>query len=52
MKEAILRLEGLFVGQLNADELLLFDAAVTAGLAFRAYEGAAGFLGLAKVRLR
>lgn len=46
----IQRAEGLFVGQLDADELRLFDAACEEGIAHRSYEGAAGFLGLAKVR--
>lgn len=49
MREAIKRLEGLFVGQLDGDELELFYAAVTAGIAFRDYRGPSGFLGLAKV---
>jgi hypothetical protein len=52
MREAILRVEGLFVGQLDADEMLLFEAAVKARIAYRSYEGMAGLLGLAKVRLR
>lgn len=51
MLEAVKRIEGLFVGQLTEDELMLFEAAVKAGLACRSYEGGAGFMGLAKVRI-
>ena len=43
------RLAGLYVGQLDADELAAFDAACRDGTARRVYEGAGGFLGLAKV---
>jgi hypothetical protein len=46
------RMEGLFVGQLNARELRTFERAVEDGDAYRSYEGGAGFMGLAKVRLR
>jgi hypothetical protein len=42
---------GLFVGMLDADELAAFDRLCEAGLAQRTYEGAAGFMGLAKVEL-
>lgn len=49
MGEALQRLNGLFVGQLSDDELELFEYAVSHGKARRVYEGAAGFLGLAKV---
>ena len=52
MKEAVTRLDGLFVGQLNEDELLLFELAIKEGLAYRSYEGGASFMGLAKVRIR
>jgi hypothetical protein len=34
------RLDGLFVGQLNPEELLLFERAIELGLACRSYEGA------------
>ena len=44
-------IEGLFVGQLRADELKLFEQAIADGTASRVYSGAAGFLGLAKVQL-
>lgn len=43
-------IEGLFVGQLNAAEMRLFERAVEDGEARRSYEGGAGFMGLAKVR--
>ena len=45
------RLNGLYVGQLSEEELALFDAAVAEHKAYRSYEGMAGFLGLAKVKL-
>jgi hypothetical protein len=45
------RIEGLFVGQLDDYEMWLFEHAVTDGMAERSYEGGAGFMGLAKVRL-
>lgn len=52
MKYAISQLQGLYIGQLDPDELLLFEAAVEAGIAFRDYSGRAGFLGCAKVGVR
>lgn len=45
------RIEGLFVGQLDPHELRTFERAVEDGEARRSYEGGAGFMGLAKVRL-
>jgi hypothetical protein len=45
------RMEGLFVGQLDDYEMWLFDHAVEDGMAERSYEGGAGLMGLAKVRL-
>lgn len=45
------RIEGLFVGQLAERELETFEDAVKKGRAYRSYEGGAGFMGLAKVRL-
>lgn len=44
-------IEGLFVGQLNDEELEWFEWMVKRGRAQRSYEGGAGFMGLAKVRL-
>jgi hypothetical protein len=44
------RIDGLF-GQLNERELRTFERAVEDGEARRSYEGGAGFMGLAKVRL-
>lgn len=44
-------MEGLFVGLLRDEELEEFDRAVREGRARLSYEGAGGFLGLAKVRL-
>lgn len=46
------RIEGFFVGALDAYELWLFECAVRDGIASRSYEGASGFMGLAKVRLK
>jgi hypothetical protein len=51
MPEELLRLDGLFVGQLREHELELFEEAVRRGLARRSYEGGAGFMGLARVRI-
>ena len=45
------RINGLFVGQLDPDELRLFERAIREGRARRSYESASGFLGLAKVRV-
>lgn len=45
------RMEGLFVGQLDDYERWLFDHAVADGMATSSYEGGAGLMGLAKVRL-
>ena len=45
------RMEGLFVGQLSPYEWWLFDHAVKDGMARFVYEGAPGFMGLAKVGL-
>ena len=44
-------IDGLHVGLLNDDELAWFDAECAAGRARRSYEGAAGFMGIAKVRI-
>lgn len=44
-------IDGLFVGQLDGYERDLLERAVAAGQAEWAYEGVAGFLGLAKVRV-
>jgi hypothetical protein len=45
------RIEGKFVGSLDDYETWLFNHAVADGMAERVYEGGAGFMGLAKVRL-
>lgn len=45
------QIEGLFVGQLDERELRTFERAIDDGEARRSYEGGAGFMGLAKVRL-
>ena len=42
---------GLHVGLLIEQEMAAFNRLVELGLAYRSYEGASGFLGLAKVRL-
>lgn len=46
------RIDGLFVGLLDKEELEIFDAACRSQDAYRSYEGGGGFMGLAKVRLR
>lgn len=51
MMDDLSRINGLFVGQLDASELKMFEQAVMDGRAYRSYEGGGGFLGLAKVRL-
>lgn len=45
-------LDGLFVGQLTVFEKMAFDLLCDRKIAYRSYEGAAGALGLARVRLR
>lgn len=53
MKWATLnRIEGLFVGLLDKEELEIFDEACRTQEAYRSYEGGGGFMGLAKVCLR
>ncbi len=52
MKTDLDWIEGLFVGQLDPGEMRTFERAVQDGEAYRSYEGGAGFMGLAKVRLR
>lgn len=44
--------EGWFVGALNEEELEAFELLCREGAAYRSYEGAAGLMGLAKVRIR
>jgi hypothetical protein len=51
MIDRLRRIEGLFVGQLDEDELEIFDEACRRNEAYRSYEGGSGFMGLAKVRL-
>ena len=46
---SITQLKGLFVGMLDEDEMREFRHAVKDGLAYRDYDHAGGFLGLAKV---
>ena len=45
------RLNGLFVGQLDDAELAAFNQACREGRAERVYQGGAGFMGLAKVKV-
>ncbi|UFS77183.1 hypothetical protein LPB73_07345 [Tardiphaga sp. 37S4] len=45
------RIDGLYVGMLDADELELFDSACKRNEASRCYDHAGGIMGLAKVRL-
>ena len=44
-------IDGLHVGLLSPEELAWFEAECAAGRARRSYEGAAGFMGVAKVRI-
>lgn len=44
-------MEGMFVGMLDDAEIRALDQAISLGLARRSYEGGAGLMGLAKVRL-
>ena len=44
-------MDGMFVGLLDNNEIAEFERAVEDGKARRSYEGAGGFMGLAKVRL-
>ena len=46
------RLDGLYLGLLDKEELWLFEKAEQDGMAYRSYEGGGGFMGLAKVRFR
>jgi len=45
------RLDGLYVGLLDSDELAVFEQAIKDGKACRSYEGPGGMLGLSKVKL-
>lgn len=44
------RIDGLFVGQLDPDEMAAFERLRRAGHVDRSYGGAAGFMGLARVK--
>lgn len=48
-RDAVRRLNGLYVGQLTNDELESFNRCVDDGTAHRSYQGVSGLLGLAKV---
>jgi hypothetical protein len=50
-RDTLHRISGLFVGMLDKDELEVFDEACRRHQAVRSYEGGAGLMGLAKVRL-
>ena len=55
MKQSIINTvtacNGLYVGALTDAELRAFNLACKEGLAQRSYEGPAGFLGVAKVKI-
>jgi hypothetical protein len=51
MRDLVRKIDGLFTGQLDTAERQIFEDACKEGLARRVYEGAAGFMGLAKVRV-
>jgi hypothetical protein len=48
---SINNLDGLYVGQLTDAELLEFERLIQEGRAVRAYSGAGGLMGLAKVKI-
>jgi hypothetical protein len=48
----VAELSGLYVGQLDQDELQAFERAVSDGLAFRSYNGPSGMMGVAKVAIK
>jgi hypothetical protein len=52
MADDLIYLRGLYVGQLDEQELETFEKAIEAGLAYRDYDHAGGLLGLAKVGVR
>lgn len=43
--------EGLFIGQLDPDEMRLFNDLADRGVMRRSYSGSSGFLGLAKAEM-
>jgi len=49
--ETLSRINGLFVGLLDQEELEIFNEACRRHEAVRSYEGAGGLMGLAKVRV-
>ena len=49
--EALESIKGLYVGMLSEDEMEFFNQCVSDGMAYRSYEGTAGLMGLAKVRV-
>lgn len=51
MAVRIEEMDGMFVGLLDDDEIAILNQAISDGKARRAYVGAAGFMGLAKVEL-
>ena len=51
LRSELTRLVGLYVGQLDNREAALFEAGVTAGIAYRDYGGVSGFMGLSQVAL-
>ena len=48
----VTEIRGLYVGQLNAEEMATFEKAIDLGLAFRDYDHPGAILGLAKVGVR
>jgi len=49
-RRTVQSLDGLYVGQLDAEEMLAFNIGIREGFACREFRGAGGLLGLAKVR--
>lgn len=51
LRNRLSHMHGLYVGQLDEEESRIFRMAVANGFAYSTYDGAGGFLGLAKVRV-
>lgn len=50
-RDTLSEIDGLYVGDLDDGEMEAFNEACERGEASRSYEGAGGFMGLAKVRV-
>lgn len=50
-RSLVKRMEGFYVGQLDADERASFERCVADGYARRIYEGSSGLMGLSKIEV-